>query len=291
MDAQTAGKTGRTLELLHSLAYFVPETEKELVALGLEPGRMVYFAGRAAPLGTPPATVVTSAFYNFNPELVASVIPRAWDLAKPSEIVAARYRAIDAAYVRLLGEEVTSSQDMAEAAELVSIAARNIPGVEGRPLYAGWASVEWPTVPHLAFWHALTLLREYRGDGHIAALQTAGLNGLEALITHTATGIGFQQKFAQSRRGWSAEQWAQGVQDLQDRELLDRKSGALTEDGQELRDVVEDLTDDLALAPWDALGESGADRLLELAAPWRVALTEQDVFPAALFGPRFGNLR
>ncbi|TSD47681.1 hypothetical protein FFI94_017110 [Rhodococcus sp. KBS0724] len=291
MDPQTAGKTGRTLELLHSLSYFVPETEKELVALGLEPGRMVYFAGRAAPLGTPPATVVTSAFYNFNPELVASVIPRAWDLAKPSEIVAARYRAIDAAYVRLLCEDVTSSPDMAEAAELVSIAARNIPGVEGRPLYAGWASVEWPTVPHVAFWHALTLLREYRGDGHIAALQTAGLNGLEALITHTATGIGFQKKFAQNRRGWSTEQWEQAVRDLQDRELLDRKSGALTEDGQELRDVVEDLTDDLALAPWDALGESGADRLLELAAPWRAALIEQEVFPAALFGPRFGNLR
>ena len=77
---------------------------------------------------------------------------------------------------------------MAEAAELVSIAAQNIPGVDGRPLYAGWASLDWPTEPHLRFWHALTLLREYRGDGHIAALQTAGLNGLDALITHTRDG-------------------------------------------------------------------------------------------------------
>ncbi len=74
MDAQTAGKTARTLELLHSLAYFVPETEKELVGVGLEPGRMVYFAGRSAPLGAPPATVVTATFFNFNPELIASVI-------------------------------------------------------------------------------------------------------------------------------------------------------------------------------------------------------------------------
>ncbi|MCJ0904233.1 hypothetical protein [Rhodococcus sp. ARC_M6] len=291
MDAQTAGKTGRTLELLHSLAYFVPETEQELVAAGLEPGRMIYFAGRSAPLGAPPATVVTSTFYNFNPELIGSVIPRAWELAKPSDIVAARYRAIDAAYVRLLGADVTGSSDMAEAAELVSIAARNIPGVEGRPLYAGWASVEWPTVPHVAFWHALTLLREYRGDGHIAALQTADLNGLDALITHTATGIGFQKKFAQTRRGWSQEQWNEAVESLKDRELLDRATGELTEDGQDLRDVVEDLTDDLAFAPWDALGESGAKRLLEIAAPWRAALVEQEVFPTALFGPRFGEMR
>lgn len=291
MDAQTAGKTARTLELLHSLTYFVPESEQELVAAGLEPGRMVYFAGRAAPLGTPPATVVTSTFYNFNPDLIATVIPRAWELAKPSDIVSARYRAIDAAYVRLLGADVTSSPEMAEAAELVSIAAQNIPGIEGRPLYAGWTSIEWPTAPHVVFWHALTLLREYRGDGHIAALQIAGLGGLEALITHTATGIGFEKKFAQTRRGWSQEQWDNAVEDLKDRELLDRKSGALTEDGQELRDVVEDLTDDLALAPWDALGEAGADRLLELASPWRAALIEKDVFPAALFGPRFGKLR
>ena len=163
--------------------------------------------------------------------------------------------------------------------------------MDGRPLYAGWASLDWPTEPHLRFWHALTLLREYRGDGHIAALQTAGLNGLDALITHTATGIGFQRKFAQTRRGWSQEQWDEAVESLKDRELLDRSSSALTEDGQDLRDVVEDLTDDLALAPWDALGEEGAKRLLELATPWRTALVEQEVFPAALFGPRFGKLR
>lgn len=117
------------------------------------------------------------------------------------------------------------------------------------------------------------------------------MNGLDALITHTATGIGFQRKFAQTRRGWSQEQWDEAVESLKDRELLDRSSGALTEDGQDLRDVVEDLTDDLALAPWDALGEEGAKRLLELATPWRTALVEQEVFPAALFGPRFGKLR
>lgn len=291
MDAQTAGKTGRTLELLHSLAYFVPETEQELVAVGLQPGRMAYFAGRSAPMGTPPATVVAATFYNFNPELVESVIPLAWELATPSAIVAARYRAVDAACQRLLGMDVTASAEMAEAAELVGIAARNIPGVDGRPLYAGWASVEWPTAPHLIFWHALTLLREYRGDGHIAALQTAGLDGLDALITHTAAGIGFQKKFAQTRRGWTAEQWDEAVDSLKDRELLDRKTGNLTRDGQELRDVVEDLTDELSLAPWNALGESGAQRLLELAAPWRAALVQQEVFPAALFGPRYGELR
>ncbi|MGC0364299.1 hypothetical protein ABH922_002283 [Rhodococcus sp. 27YEA15] len=291
MDAQTAGRAGRSLELLHSLGYFVPETEHELVAVGLERGRMLYFAGRSAPLGTPPASVVTATFYNFNPELIESVVPRAWELATPRSIVEARYRAIDAAYVRLLGRDVIDSAEMAEAAELISIAAQNIPGVSGRPLYAAWAAVDWPTAQHLVFWHALTLLREYRGDGHIAALATAGLDGLDSLITHTATGIGFEEDFARKRRGWSAEQWKDGVASLEDRELLDRRTGALTEEGRELREVVEDLTDELAFAPWEALGESGVARLTELAAPWRTSLLEQEVFPAALFGPRFGEAR
>ena len=56
-------------------------------------------------------------------------------------------------------------------------------------------------------WHALSLLREHRGDGHICALVAAELSGLEALITHTATGQGFVTGFARASRGWSREEW------------------------------------------------------------------------------------
>lgn len=290
MDAQDAGRIARSLELLHSLSYFVPEVDEEFAAAGLDPGRMGYFAGRAAPMGAVRAGVVTAAFYNFNPELVAGVIPRAWELAAPDTIVEARYRGVERAYARLLGADVVASAEMTEAAELASIAARSVPGVEGRPLYAGYAELEWPRTPHLILWHALTLLREYRGDGHIAALQTAGLSGLEALITHTATGIGFQQKFALTRRGWSRGQWDEAVAGLRDRELLDAR-GALTEDGRQLRELVEDLTDDLALAAWAGLGAAGAERLAELATPWRDAVVAAGVFPVEVFGPRFGQTR
>lgn len=290
MDALNAGQTARSLELLHVLSYFVPESEQNLVAAGLDPGRMCYFAGRSAPMGAVSAGVVAATFYNFNPAVLNGIIPRAWDLTTPAAIVDARYRAVDQAYVRLLGTEVTTSVEMAEAAELASIAARGIPGVDGRPLYAGYAGLDWPDAPHLILWHALTLLREYRGDGHIAALQTAGLSGLEALITHTATGIGFQKAFALTRRGWSQEQWDGACADLRDRGLLDDR-GELTGDGQELRELVEDLTDDLALAPWADLGEEGAKRLTDLARPWRDAVLAAEVFPPGVFGQRYGNSR
>ncbi|CCQ16286.1 putative uncharacterized protein [Rhodococcus sp. AW25M09] len=283
MDATNAGRTSRALELLHSTTYFVPETQEALVAAGLPP-RACYFAGRAAPLGTVGAGVVAATFYNYNRELIAPLIPAAWEIASPDAIMSIRYDTLDAAFGRLLGPEVLTSADMAEAAELASIAARGIPGDDGRPLYAAYAELEWPTAPHLVLWHALTLIREYRGDGHIAALQTAGLNGLDALITHTATGYGFDKEFARKQRGWSTEQWDSAVLSLSDRELLSA-DGSLSPDGKDLRKLVEDITNDVAVAPWAALGEDGAARLVSLATPWRDAIIGHGVFPAGVFGP------
>lgn len=290
MDVHLAGRTARSLELLHSLAYFAPQVEQELVATGLEPGRMTYFAGRSAPMGAVPAAVVAAVFYNFDPALIADAVPRAWTLATPDAVVEARYRGVDAALRALLGDEVTASAEMAEAAQLAAIAAEAIPGVDGRPLYAGYAALEWPEQPHVVLWHALTLLREHRGDGHVAALATAGLSGLEALITHTAAGIGFRKSFAQSRRGWSGDDWSAAAAGLVDRELL-TPSGELTEDGRELREVVEDLTDELASAGWAGLGEDGTARLAELAAPWCRTVRESGLFPESLFGSRYGESR
>ncbi|MCQ4119165.1 SCO6745 family protein [Rhodococcus tibetensis] len=285
MDAHSAGRAARSLESLHSLSYFVPEVGERLVEVGLERGRMGYFAGRAAPMGAVNAGVVTATFFNFSPDAVGATIPRAWAMAAPSAIIEARYCGVGEAYVRLLGESVITSPEMAEAADLLSTAARGIPGVEGRPLYAGYASLDWPSSPHLIFWHALTLLREYRGDGHIAALQTAALSGLESLITHTATGFGFQKKFALTRRGWSEEQWNTACDSLRDREILDAR-GELTANGEDLRNLIEDLTDDVALAPWAALGEDGAARVVELATPWRDTVVAAGVFPPGVFGPK-----
>ena len=102
---------------------------------------------------------------------------------------------------------VATSPEVAEAAELTRTAAAACDPA-GRPLYAAHADLEWPVEPHLALWFGLTLLREFRGDGHIAATLSAGLTGLEALVTHTATGTGFTEPAAKATRGWSEEQWA-----------------------------------------------------------------------------------
>jgi hypothetical protein len=262
---------------LHSLIYFAPELEQQLTSVGLRPGRMPYFAGRAAPMGAVSAGVVTATFYNFNPGLVGRSIPAAWELASPEVVIGARFAAVDAALARLLGPEAIASADMVVLAALLREAASAC-GAAGRPLYAGHADLDWPDAPHLAMWHAVSLLREHRGDGHVCALLGAGLSGIEALITHTATGKGFLPEFARASRGWSQEEWDSAVSGLVARGLLDDE-GVLTPAGQDLRAQVEDETDRLAAPPWEYLGEQGTDDIVRIGGHLTRAVATAGAFP------------
>jgi hypothetical protein len=262
---------------LHSLIYFVPEAEQQLTSVGLRPGQMCYFASRAAPMGAVGAGVVTAAFYNFSPGLIARSIPAAWELASPDVIAGARLAAVDAALTRLLGPDVTGSADITTMAALLRDAASAC-NPEGRPLYAGHAGLDWPDAPHLVMWHAVSLLREHRGDGHTCALTAAGLSGIEALITHTATGKGFIPQFARSSRGWSQEEWDSAVSGLAARGLLDAE-GKLTPAGADLRAQVEDQTDRLAAAPWQQLGDRRTEDVVRIGKAMTRAVAAAGAFP------------
>jgi hypothetical protein len=249
---------------LHIAHYFVPEHDEVLVGLGLARGPMAYLAGRAAPMGAVGSGVVTATFYNFHPALVARHIPHAWRTAAPEDVVRARWRIADAYLTRLLGPETVASPEMKEAALLASAAAEAC-AATGRPLYAANADLEVPDRPHLRYWHAVSLLREYRGDAHVHLLMAAGLDGLEALVTHTASGTGWKPSFLFATRGWSPQEWAAADERLQARGLL-TGTGQLTEQGAELRRSLEADTDALDIAPYDRLGGQGTLRLTTLAS-------------------------
>jgi len=281
MEPRDFGRIARSLEPLHALGYFSPDVEEALVGAGLRRGRTAYFASRSAAMGRVGPGVVAATFYNFNPALVAKCIPAAWDQITPEDAIAARYRGIAASYQRLLGADVLTSPEVAEAAVLARRASEGCTA-PGRPLYAGHADLPWPTESHLVLFHALTLLREHRGDGHIAALLAAGLSGLEALVTHCATGKGFVPAVAQFTRGWSDEQWAAATASLVDRGLL-TSQGGLTAAGRDLRREVEAATDAMGAAPWVHLGDNGALRLAELGQPLVVRALENGAFPEGVF--------
>lgn len=289
MDAYTAGRLTRSIDALHSLSYFVPDAAEQFGALGMR-GLTPYFAVRSAPMGAVAAEVVAATFYNFNPDFVAQSIPHAWTLASPQEVTALRYRIVDDVLPRVLGDELTRSAELARAAATLRRAAEAVPDGDGRPLYAAHAGLPWPESTHSQLWHAVTLLREYRGDGHTAALIANGLSGLEALISHTAAGIGFSEQFARALRGWSDEQWAAGLERLRSRGLVDASS-TLTEAGSQLRDRVEDLTDDLGYAPWTAVADDEAQQVAATAKAIREAVLAAELFPTGAFGPRYGQPR
>lgn len=278
MDDKLIGQAMRQLQIFAAMVYFSPEFDEELVTAGLEPGVMCYFGGRAAPMGPVPASVVHATFYNFNPERVRENIPKAWTLASPAKLVEARLVAADRALNRMLGSEVLGSPRVAEAAELARRAALGA-ATEGRPLAASHQELDWPDSPHLVLWNAVAILREHRGDGHIAALIEAGLDGLQSMVSHAATSRGFLPSFAQSHRGWSEEQWNTSADELCVRGVLSA-SGELTEQGVALRATLEYETDRLAAAPWRVLGDDGAQHLAEIGVELTAALVAAGCLPA-----------
>jgi hypothetical protein len=279
MDPALVARAHRAVEPLHSHLYFAPEHDEAFSALGLKPGRMSYFAGRAAPMGAIGAGVVTATFYNFSPSLVAHMIPRAWTLASPDQVVEARFGAARASLTRLLGDDVVEGPEVAQLAGLLRDACSALTP-EGRALYAGHADLPWPNEPLLDLWHAATLLREHRGDGHIAALLHADLNGLEALITHTVTGRGFTEPAARATRGWSEDEWNAETAALAERGLVD--DGGLTAAGKDLRARVEAETDVLSADPWLALGEEATAQVVELGRGLARILVGNGAYPPGI---------
>jgi hypothetical protein len=169
---------------------------------------------------------------------------------------------------------------VAEAAELASEATKGCTA-EGRPLYAGHATLAWPEQPHLVLWHALTLLREHRGDGHIAALVLNGVSGIEALITHIATGAGFVAAAAKLSRGWSDEEWDAAEAGLREKGILGEQG--LTDTGVALRDRIEVATEAAATGPWTHLGPEKRARLEELCAGLSTQVVAAGAYPAGIF--------
>src|SRR5512146_1852104 len=225
----------KALEPYHAMIYFSPVARAAYSEAGLKGYWMGYFASRSAAMGPVGPEVVAATFYNFHPRMVARAIPDAWRFSSPEQILNARYDSADAALRHLLGDAVEGPAIEA-AAELASTAASAC-DVAGRPLFAAHSAHPWPEAAHMRLWHATTLLREYRGDGHAAALLAGGIDGCEAHVTLVGTGT-VPREAIQPHRGWSDAEWEAAEARLRARGWLD-DAGRLTRDGQNARQTVE----------------------------------------------------
>ncbi len=240
--------------------FFSQEPNDSMAALGFANYWDGYFAGRSAPLGRVPAEVVDAAFYSFADGEVARHIPKVWDTTTPEAAHAARQQGCVAALRRILGDLV-ETPGLARAAELLakaSLSART----EGRVMYAGLRSLPMPEEPVARLWYAANMLREHRGDGHIAVLLSEQIGGAEAhVLSALDSGIYPAETFGRIHHLPKAR-LGEVMDGLRQRGLLDA-SGHFTDAGRATKDRIEALTDALAEAPYEGLQ---ADELNELVA-------------------------
>jgi helix-turn-helix protein len=273
-ESRLARRFFERFEPVHAVTYFSPESRAAFDGLGYRGFWMGYFAGRSAPLGIVPTEVVTAAFYNFAPARVAKALPAAWEVAPPDAALRARE---DSAVATLRRYGLTDDGVQA-AADLAAKAARCAP-LDGRPLFAANAALPWPTEPLAALWHATTLLREQRGDAHVAVLTSVGLSGRESNVLHAAAGRVPKEMIMRSR-DYDDEQWHHFQDRLVQRGLLD-PSGGLTDSGRVLKQRIEDTTDELALSALDALDDAEIERLFIALTPIARAVVAGGDVPAA----------
>jgi hypothetical protein len=264
----------RLVEPLHAVVYFAPEPLAALDAAGYRGFWMGYFAGRAAPLGAVGADVVHAAFYNFAYERVAKALPAAWDFAPPEAALRAREHGAVAALRRQLAE-VAEGPAVARAAELASRAAAAVP-LAGRVLGAANHALPVPEQPLARLWHAATVLREHRGDGHIAALLAAGIGGRESHVFHAAAS-GAPRRTYELARDFTDDEWTRLYTALRDRGLAG--SDGLTPHGARLKAQIEDQTDRLAAPAYDALTAAEREELISTLRPLTRAVVAAGEIP------------
>ncbi len=266
MDQKIVRDAHTAISLAHRFVYFVPEATEEYAALGIT-GAGGYFASRAAPMGAVSDKVVIATFYNFSPLAVTSAMAGVWEAASPESWEAARLRAVGRAVQRVGAELPTAQID--EARSLIDAVVGNL-DLAGKPLAAANASVALPEDPMVALWQQLAVVREWRGDVHIALLVVNEIDPCECLVMSTGTGR-FPLRVAQVTRRWDEAQWAAAVARLAERGWV-TDDGTVTAAGVEQRNRIEDDTDRLCAPIWRPVGDSGAARLRELIEPIHAAM-------------------
>ena len=261
-------------EPVHGVTYFAPEARAALDGLGYRGYWMGYFAARSAPLGMVSPEVVTAIFYNFAPERVAKALPAAWQIAGPEAALQARQ---DSAVAALRRYGLEADESVTTAVELAARAVQQAP-LDGRPLFAANRALPWPDDPLAALWQAATLLREHRGDAHIAVLSAAGVSGRECNVLQAAAGL-IPRDYIARTRDYDDATWRHHEEQLAERGLVNH-DGTLTEAGRELKDAIESTTDALALSALDALSDDEVEALFQALTPITRAVVAGGDVPA-----------
>jgi hypothetical protein len=264
--------------------YFAPEAHEAYEGLGFAgspsarrgvqaPDGPAYFTSRGSVLGQVSGEVVAAAFGVFNPQAVVPSVAHGWSITDAATICAARTRAGTAQLVRILGEQPDGVE---QARSLLQRAVEPL-RPEGKPLFAGLLSLGLPGDAVGDAWRLADLLREFRGDAHIAAWTAAGFDATEiGLLTEAYWGMPLRSYVR--TRAWTSEQLDAAEERLVARGLL--SDGSLTELGRDEREAIEVATDRVCAPIVSALGDDLAT-LLDILRPWGKAVRDAGGYPAS----------
>jgi hypothetical protein len=261
---QLARQMFELVEPIGAIPYSADEPNEAMFALGFTDFWDTYFAGRAAPLGSSvPASLVHAVFYNFAPGEVARHIPKVWSTTTPEAAIAARREGCATALRHLLGDLVDTPA-FVRAGELLTKVATSAP-LEGRPMYAALRALTVPEEPATRLFHAASLLREHRGDGHICALVAEGIGGLEAHVL-MALDMGIPAPTFGRIHHLPPAMLRDLVARMQARGLVEDEA-TFTPAGRQAKDRVEALTDRLAAVPYEVLEPAELEELVTALEP------------------------
>ena len=248
-----ARKLRDLVEPIAATVYFAQESKDAYEKLGLAfiPG---YFCSRSACLGKLPGEVVAAIFGSFNPDIVVAAINTGWSATEPSILLEARLQSATAAIKRIMSSRSVILQDnsLEQAATILKNATDTI-SADGRPLFAALRSLPWPEDPVSALFRGCDLVRERRGESHISAWVSSGLEAVEILIL-TELWYGVPSGSFSYTRGWSQTDIQDASARLTEKGLLS-EDGSLTDLGRQVRDSIEDATDRAEQLLIDAIGD------------------------------------
>ncbi|MCW2770495.1 MAG: hypothetical protein JWR27_1928 [Aeromicrobium sp.] len=232
----------RAVEAIHGVVYFAPDTKERFEAVGLKGYWMGYVSSRSAALGTPSPTLVTALFHGFAPSIIRRALPDAWTYAARDDILTTRSDLARDVLTPLLADADTAklARDLGLVVERLDFA--------GRPLAAAHRDLPVPDDDVARLWHAATVIREYRGDSHVAVLTAAGLDGAAANALAVAAGLAPAEQ--RTARGWTEDEWGAAIGRLGTRGWVD-VTGSLTDTGRSARSQVEDTTDRVVAGGFD----------------------------------------
>ncbi|MEL7157673.1 MAG: hypothetical protein AAFN30_13875 [Actinomycetota bacterium] len=232
-----------------------------------------YAWGRAAALGDPAPAVVVSSFAVFEPALIAGVYEAGRAICGRDQVLSARFAATTASLGALL-----DGVDVAGAASRLRDAAVDLDR-SGRPLYAGLAELPLPDEPIELLWRSAEMIREHRGDSHIAACVAEGLDPI-AMNVLTELWVGFPLGEYSGSRGWEPAAIEATAEALRADGLLD--GDQLSAHGRAVRDRIEDATDRAQRQLVARLGDDVDDLLAQLTS-WSAQCVDAASFPPNVY--------